>query len=142
MKCGDFGGETAKGEPCARRAGWGTDASTGRCVYHPGPTRQRTGEGAEIPPPPSHLSSESSEAWRAILAEFVLGPEELLNLAGTLECWDLYREARAVVQREGSVVETGSGGPKRHPAVLVARDALRDYRSGIRELGVTTNLEA
>lgn len=141
MRCGDFGGETAKGNPCSRRAGWGTDASTGRCRYHVGPIRQRAGEDAEIPPPPGHLSDEAKQAWTAILAEYVLGPEELLNLSGTLESWDLYRSARVTVQRDGAVVEAASGALKRHPAVLVCRDALRDYRAGIRELGVSTNLE-
>lgn len=141
MTCGDFGGETAKGNPCSRRAGWGTDASSGRCKHHQGPSRPRTGDDAEIPPPPDHLSAQAAECWRAILADYVLGPEELLNLSGTLASWDLYSEARETLREEGAVVATGSGGMKRHPSVLIARDALRDYRAGIRELGVTTTLE-
>lgn len=141
MKCGDFGGETARGNPCSRRAGWGTDARTGRCKYHQAPRRQRAEDETAIPTPPAHLSGQARECWRAILVEYVLGPEELMALEGTLEAWDLYREARTTLREEGHVVATGSDGMKRHPAVLVARDALRDYRAGIRELGVSTNLE-
>lgn len=32
--CGDHGGRTAKGKPCPRKEGWGTDQSEGRCKDH------------------------------------------------------------------------------------------------------------
>lgn len=35
MSCGDYGGRTRKGRPCALEAGWGTEHSgTGRCRQH------------------------------------------------------------------------------------------------------------
>lgn len=36
MTCGDNGGVTVLGRPCARTAGWGTGGSTGRCITHLG----------------------------------------------------------------------------------------------------------
>lgn len=140
MKCHEFGGETAKGRPCQRKAGWGRDASTGPCKYHRA-ARQRADDGDDVPDPPEGLSEQAKETWQAVVSAWILSAEELLVLQGSLEAWDLYRSARARLEREGAVVTTDGGGAKRHPAALVARDALRDYRAGIRELGVSSEVE-
>lgn len=34
--CGDHGGTNREGEPCGRPAGWGMDASSGKCKHHAG----------------------------------------------------------------------------------------------------------
>lgn len=141
MKCSDFGGETKRGNPCQRRAGWGRDASSGPCKYHASSRRERAENGDEVPEPPPGLSEQAQETWRAVMEGWVLSSEELLTLQGAFEDWDLYRSARATVQEEGPVVETGGGGKKRHPAALVARDALRDYRAAIRDLGLSSEVE-
>lgn len=136
MKCGDFGGETAKGNPCTRAAGWGCDASTGRCKHHRRDAPARAVDsGGEAPDAPPNLSDQARKVWAAVVEEFALAPEALLVLQGALESWDTYREARARLDRDGAVVE-GEGAMKRHPAALVARDAFRDYRAALRELGV------
>lgn len=137
MECGDFGGETAKGQPCTRAAGWGRDASTGPCKHH----RERPHASGDVPddwppPPPDGMSEDARGVWRAAVDIWVLGPEELLTLRGALESWDLYARARDRLSREGTVVESDSGAVKRHPAAIVARDALRDYRAGMAELGI------
>lgn len=137
MRCHEFGGETAKGNPCQRRAGWGRDASGGPCKYHAGAGRQRTENGDQVPEPPTGLSEQAAATWRDVLADWVLSSEELLVLQGALESWDLYREARATLRESGPVSRNPeSGNVKRNPAALVARDALRDYRDGIRQLGL------
>lgn len=140
-KCAEFGGVTAKGKPCTRDAGWGRDASGGPCKHHADPGRPKAGEDAELPPPPDGLSEQAAETWRAVLSEWVLSAEELLTLQGALESWDAYRQARRVLGEEGPVLEADSGAVKRHPAALVARDALRDYRDGIRQLGLESTIE-
>lgn len=140
MRCHEFGGETAKGNPCQRKAGWGRDASSGPCKHHAA-GRKRVEDGEDVPDPPPGLSDQSRETWRDVLSAWVLSSEERLTLQGSLESWDLYRTARARVQREGAVVETDGGGVKRNPAALVARDSLRDYRAGIRELGLSSEVE-
>jgi len=141
MKCGEYGGETAKGRPCQRKAGWGTDASSGRCMYHHEARPRRSADGGAAPPPPeppADLSPEAADVWRAVVAAWILGPEELLVLRGALESWDLYQDARATLRAEGTTIPSGGGGMKRHPAALVGRDAFRDYRSALGELGVST----
>lgn len=137
MKCGEFGGTTAKGEKCTKPAGWGRDASGGPCKYHVRDGRQRQEDGDQVPEPPPGLSEQAAETWRAVLEDWVLSSEELLVLQGALESWDLYREARANLRESGPVSRNSdSGAVKRNPAALVARDALRDYRDGIRQLGL------
>lgn len=141
LKCSQFGGETAKGEPCQRRAGWGRDTSTGPCKYHHQRRPRRDAdedEDAPAPEPPAVLSADAQRVWRAMLERWVLGEEELLTLRGGLESWDLYQQARATLRQDGPVVETDGGAPKRHPAALVARDAFRDYQAAMRELGLST----
>lgn len=142
MTCGDFGGRNAHGEPCQRAAGWGRDAMTGKCMYH-ARSRPRTApsEDSDAPEPPEGLSDQAAGVWRAVLDGWVLAPEEELVLQGALEAWDTYLEARALLQRDGAVVQ-GDGNLKRHPAALVARDAFRDYRAALRELGIESLPEA
>ncbi len=88
--------------------------------------------------PPAGLSDQAGGVWSAVLAEWVLGAEELLVLQGALESWDAYTVARALVRREGPVSISRSGVQKRHPALLVARDSFRDFRESFRQLGLDT----
>lgn len=142
MKCAQFGGETEKGRPCQKPAGWGRDASTGPCKHHAVDGRKRAEDGDDVPDPPPGLSEQAKATWRAVLDEWFLSAEELLTFQGALEAWDLYREARAELMDEGPVtVNPESGTRKRNPAALVARDALRDYRDGIRQLGLESEVE-
>lgn len=138
MYCGDYGGENARGKPCERAGGWGTDMLTGRCTYHVerSPRRHAGSDGSADPP--AGLSDQAAAVWGGVLSEWVLGPEELLVLQGALESWDAYTVARAQVRREGPVTTSKSGVAKRHPAFLVARDSFRDFRESFRQLGLDT----
>lgn len=141
MRCHEFGGETAKGAPCERRAGWGRDASSGRCKFHHvgRPEVEVTDGGTYVPPDaPATLSEEAASVWDEVVHRLEFVPEELLVLQGGLEAWDAYRTARARLEREGPVKELEGGSVKRNPAALVARDSFRDFRDmlGHLELGM------
>lgn len=137
--CGDYGGRNARGKPCERAAGWGVDSVTGPCMYHVERSPREHAAGDEgTKAPPAGLSDQAAGVWSAVVAEWVLGAEELLVLEGALESWDTYTVARAQVKREGPVVTSPSGVSKRHPALLVARDSFRDFRDSFRQLGLDT----
>ena len=141
MKCGDFGGKNARGSPCERSAGWGVDAPAGPCTHHVNRSpREHAATNNGAPAPPTGLSDQAAGVWSAVLAEWLLGSEELLVLEGALECWDTYTVARALVRREGPVSVSLSGVQKRHPALLVARDSFRDFRESFRQLGLDTSV--
>lgn len=109
-------------------------------MYHANSAPRAAGEPRDVPDPPPGLSDDAAEVWRALLGSWVLGAEERLILRGALEAWDLYQETRAQLRREGSVLVAESGSVKRHPAALVARDAFREYRDAIRQLGLESEL--
>lgn len=138
LRCHEFGGETAKGEPCRKPAGWGTDASGGRCKHHRAGRPERDGEAGERPPPPDApetLSEEAASVWNDVVDRFEFSAEERLVLRGGLESWDIYRAARERLAEEGPVSRNpDSGAVKRNPSALVARDAFRDYRDALRHL--------
>lgn len=130
--CGDYGGVSAGGTPCSRRAGWGVEgAATGRCMYHlPDASRPRASTG-QVPPPPAGLSAEAAEAWRRVLETGVLDATELLILRGALEHWDTYQRAHAELAA-GPLTVDG----KVNPVALIARDAYPAFRSAVAQLGL------
>lgn len=144
-RCGDFGGRTAKGDPCSRAAGWGTDASDGPCKHHQlrGPADFDDSDWWDRPEPPETLSVEAQRIWRTVVANWQVGPEALPILRGSLEQFDLYRLAMQTVKTEGmTVVNPESGNVKRHPAAYVANNAFNSFRLAMKQLGLEPlNLE-
>ncbi len=88
------------------------------------------------PRPPKHLSAGAKRMWRAIVAEWVLGPEALPLLQASLESWDLYQKARAQLAADGPTVKSGRGMIRQHPAAKVANDALTQFRQAFRQLAL------
>lgn len=132
--CGDFGGRTSRGEPCAKPAGWGADADTGPCTYHrpESPTRFR-----DVPDAPAHLTVEAQQLWNRIMAVWPIGPDRELLLRGALEAWTRYREAVETLRREGDVVENpDSGNLRKHPAAAIANSAYREFRLSLKQLAL------
>jgi phage terminase small subunit len=72
--------------------------------------------------PPAHLKAEGSALFSAVLAEFELNPAETELLAAACVALDRMTEARALLDRDGLVVE-GRAGPRAHPACMVERDS-------------------
>jgi P27 family predicted phage terminase small subunit len=90
-----------------------------------------------VPRAPVHLSDESKRLWVAIMREWVIGPEAVPLLRAGLECWDAYQVCRAQLVVEGPTITPGDGGMARvHPAAKVGMDALREFRSCFRQLGL------
>lgn len=91
----------------------------------------------ETPEPPAHLSEESKRRWAEILAGWEMEAESLMLLQASLEQWDAYRVAQAVLAKDGpTVTNTDSGVIRQHPASLVARDALKAFRLCMKDLGL------
>jgi phage terminase small subunit len=66
---------------------------------------------------------------------FVLEEHHLRILTLAAEAWDRVVESRAAIERDGAYIE-GRFGMKAHPALGVERDARRDFRTLVRELGL------
>lgn len=103
----------------------------------------RNGKVGSVPtsrPPraPAHLSGGSRRVWRAITADWELGPDALLLLEGALVQRDIFERARRELARAPAVTSTSAstGVSRAHPAAKVAADALREMRCCLRALGL------
>lgn len=138
-RCGDFGGRTARGDPCGKPAGWGTDACDGPCTYHQVESAPDFDDGDwwDRPDPPATLSVDAQRWWRTVVNNWQVGPESLSILRGALEQFDLYREAMETVRTEGlTVTNPESGNVKRHPATYVANNAFNSFRLAMKQLAL------
>jgi phage terminase small subunit len=136
--CGDFGGRTKAQEPCGKPAGWGRKGHTGRCRLHAlevnAPNRSLTW-AHEAPAPPEHLSARATGLWEDIARRWVLTADELGVLEGALTAFDRAAEARRDIEVHGLVTRDTST-PHANPSVRVERDALREYRLALKQLGL------
>ncbi len=87
------------------------------------------------PTPPKGLSAASREWFRHVVAEYDVQPHQVLLLRAACEAFDEYTRARALVAKEGQIVE-GRYGPRVHPAVAIARDARIAFMRATRELAL------
>jgi P27 family predicted phage terminase small subunit len=87
----------------------------------------------ELPAPPAHLSEPSQAWWRAIVADYELGPHHLRLLEGAADAWDRMVQARETVAREGLTIDTEHGA-KKHPAVSIEHDARLAFARLMREI--------
>lgn len=74
--------------------------------------------------------------WEAITNEWVIGREAEPLLRAALEWWDAYQAARAVLAEEGPTIETGDDMVRQHPAAKAARDAYKEFRISLKQLGL------
>lgn len=83
---------------------------------------------------PEHLSASARTWWASVIDEYDLGPHhvELLTLAA--EARDRAEQARRLIEAEGLIVPTTTGGTKTHPAVAVERDSRIAFARLLREL--------
>lgn len=83
---------------------------------------------------PSHLSPATRRWWVKTAEQWQLEEHhlKLLTLAG--EAYDRGREARAVVEREGSYFVDRFKQPRAHPALAVERDSRLSFARLLREL--------
>lgn len=88
------------------------------------------------PRAPSHLSPASKKFFDVITSEWILGPDGLEILTCALESRDAYKECRQQVARDGPTFVTKSGRIAANPACKLANDYLREFRLGLKQLGL------
>lgn len=89
-----------------------------------------------LPKAPKHLSKESRKLFEQIMATWVLGIDGVEILTSTLEARDFYKQCRAEVARDGPTYRSKSGRIVAHPSCKLANDYLREFRMGMRQLGL------
>ncbi len=85
--------------------------------------------------PPRHLSAESREWWKTVLADYELTPHDLVLLRRACDAMDRGEQARKLLAREGLTIAT-EHGVKTHPAVAVERGAAQTLIHLIKALGL------
>lgn len=92
--------------------------------------------------PPDHLSDAAASWWASVVEDYDLEPHhiELLTLAA--EARDRAEQARRLIEAEGLIVATTTGGTKTHPAVAVERDSRIAFARLVRELDLDADAPA
>mgnify|MGYP006298553257 CR=1 FL=1 len=155
-KCGEFGGESAKGQPCQREAGWGRGETVteGRCRHHYQEDEddgahdldvidmQEVGDRFSFPVP-SSLPEQAKEIWMDLAKR--LEEREVLN--------DLHKDAflhlviahhmaiktSSTLLQEGIIDEDQAHGgrPRKHPAWQQWRESVRIFKDLAERFGLT-----
>ena len=81
--------------------------------------------------PPLHLTPKSRKLWTSIHELYELEPEAAETLRVALENLDLADRARALLDREGLVLDG-----KRHPALDALKQCHGMYLRALRQLGL------
>jgi phage terminase small subunit len=97
----------------------------------------RTGP-IDLPAPPPHLAEPSAQWWRAVVADYELGPHHLRLLEAAADSWERMTQAREVLQREGLTVAT-EHGQRKHPCVAIEHDAAIRFARLMRELDLDSD---
>jgi phage terminase small subunit len=87
----------------------------------------------DLPAPPAHLSEPSQACWRAVVADYDLGPHHLRLLEAAADAWEQMTQARETVRHEGLTLET-EHGQRKHPCVAIEHDAAIRFARLMREL--------
>jgi P27 family predicted phage terminase small subunit len=90
-----------------------------------GPTKSAAG----------HLTVEGKKLWKRIAAEVELDAPALLLLTTLAEQFDTTNEARALLKKEGVVINDRFGQAKRHPACSIELAAIASLTRCWRLLG-------
>jgi len=98
--------------------------------------RRRIRPVPPAPPPPPNLSERAAGIWAAVCRQWVIGDDGAPLLRCSLEALDRHDAAVAVLAVEGLTITGPSGLPRTHPASRVAHEALNDFRSLWRQLGL------
>ena len=98
--------------------------------------------GAPVPPP-DHLSVESAEWWRSVIADYDLEGHHVRLLQCACESWDRMQAARQAVADHGALTFADvNGNLKAHPAVAIERDARVAFARLVRELDLDAGAPA
>jgi len=86
--------------------------------------------------PPAHLSKPAKALYASITSAYVLESHHLAVLVKGLEASDRADAARAVIERDGLLVETRFGEVKASAAVAIERDSRTAFFAAIKQLGL------
>jgi phage terminase small subunit len=82
-------------------------------------------------PKPKFLSAKAMRHWNRISAEYELTPDAAMILETGLENWDMAQDARALLRKEGLVLNG-----RRHPAIEIQKLGDMIFLRSMRELGL------
>lgn len=88
------------------------------------------------PPAPGHLQREGKALWCNVSGEYRYSPDFLALLTLACEQQDVYAMARDQMQREGLTIMNAAGIVRPHPAYAISRDALKECRTLLSQIGV------
>lgn len=93
------------------------------------------------PNPPKHLSTDAKKLWRALMDEHVIDDVASRHLLTQLaETFDDLCTAKAVVAREGLMIQT-ERGRKSHPLLVVIAENRRQTLAIIRALKLDITID-
>lgn len=99
------------------------------------------GGPSRAPYVPRHLAEDAAAEWRRVIPMLV---ERRILTDADLGCLENYcvqigiaREAERIIAREGMIIVTRLGEPKRHPATTILAQAVVLARQLASELGLT-----
>jgi P27 family predicted phage terminase small subunit len=86
------------------------------------------------PDAPDHLTATTKQWYRSVVEEYELDAHHLMLLQSAAETWDELQECRALIARDGLIIEGREGGVRAHPASAILRTARITFARLIREL--------
>jgi P27 family predicted phage terminase small subunit len=97
------------------------------------------------PEKPATLDARAAAHWDLIVPELsrldMLKPTDVGGLTILCETWSLYQRAQQQVRKEGLLAKTSEGTWRRHPALMIAEVASREYRAWANEFGLSPAAE-
>ena len=91
--------------------------------------------------PPKYWEAQFKKLWDAILGELDFSTSELETLKVGIECLRRREQARALIDKEGLVVTSGTGTPHKHPAIEIEKTAHAGWIAAFRALSLRVDEE-
>jgi phage terminase small subunit len=89
------------------------------------------------PRPPDHLSTPARRLWLQLITDFVVEDAAgRVLLTEALVAWDRCEQARALIEKEGSIVRDRFGQPIPHPGVKIERDSRAQFLAALKQLNL------
>jgi P27 family predicted phage terminase small subunit len=99
------------------------------------------GRPETVPAPPDWLAEAAKDLWTRLAPELVakkyLGPLDVEKFGAACQAYARWLDAERIVAAEGMTYTTPTGLQRPHPAVGIARDALKAFNSLGRRFGLS-----
>ena len=92
----------------------------------------------DLPAAPRHLSADTADWWRSIVADYDLEPADLRVLEAACVNWDRSAAARESIAKSefGILAKDRFGQWREHPSVAIEQNATRLFLAALRQLGL------